>query len=170
MFIIVVFSLFHSYGYAQQKGKNIIKGKNISIDGELNWLLIYKMQYEQYSLAAKAKNEFTEKNVRKRDSVYTLYVEQVENIRNSPEKYLTHINRSIKNGKVEYDGIHRVPYDYVNTALPFDMALHSVTRLELYEIVKKYIFEKKYKLLPHRTDAYIKAGGVEKMPMPLNME
>lgn len=159
MLFIIAFTFLHPVSYAQQKGRNL------HVDEELNWLLHYKREYERLIIAANRKNELTAKNTHARDSVYKLYVDEIEFIRKSPEKFLTHINHSIRNNKVEYDGPPKILYDHVNTSLPFDPDLHSVTRLELYKIVKKYIFEKQDKLLPHRTEAYIKAGGKGKPPM-----
>lgn len=163
MFIITVLSSIQSTSYAQQKGKTI------NIDAEFNLLLHYKREYEKYSEAINKTTIFQDRYTTKRDSMYSLYTDQIENIRKSPEKYLTHIIRSIKNNKVEYDGAPRVLYNYVNLVLPYDADIHTVDRLELYRIIKKYIFEQNDKLLPQRTEAYIKAGGIGKMPMPLNM-
>lgn len=161
LFIIVAFFLIPLTSFAQEKEKQL------SIDAELNWLLHYKREYEKYSKFADFKNDFTVKNVNKRDSVYKLYTDRIEQIRNSPEKYLTHINSSIKNNKVEYDGPPRILYDYVSSSTPFDPDLHFVSRLELYKIVKKYIFDQNGKILPHRTEAYLKAVGVERLSMPV---
>lgn len=141
------------------------KGKNLSIDAEINWLMIYKREYEKYSQEAQTNSV----KIIKRDSVYKLYTDQIQAIYNAPEIYLTHIVRSIENNKVEYEGPHRVLYDYVNFSLPYTPEFHFIDRLELYKIIKQYIFDRKGALLPQRTDAYIKAGGKEKLSMPLNM-
>ena len=63
-----------------------------------------------------------------------------------------------KSDKVEYDGPIKVFYDYFPTHLPFDPELHSLTRLELYKIIKKHLFEKNANALPEKTEAYEKAG------------
>lgn len=131
------------------------KRKNLSVDAEFNWLLHYKRQYEEYRGVAKKRDSY----IIKRDSVYKLYVNQIESIRRAPEVYLSHIDRAIDQKKVVYDGPARVLYSYVNTAMPFDSDLYYIYRLDLYKIIKKYLFEKRDSLLPEKTEAYIKAGG-----------
>lgn len=131
------------------------EGKNLGVDAHLNWLLHYKRTYEEFKEKAQKNNSY----VTKRDSMYIVYTNKIESIRNAPEIYLSHINRAIAKSKVDYDGPARVLYSYVNTALPFDPDLHFIDRLELYKIIKKHIFEKSELLLPEKTEAYIKAGG-----------
>lgn len=131
------------------------KGKNLTVDQEFNWLLHYKRSYEEYKEKAEKHRHYDNK----RDSMYTLYRGQIETIRNAPSKYLSHIERAIARNKVEYDGPPRVAYSYSDPSMPFDLTLHSVDRLELYKIIKKYIFERKDILLPEKTEAYIEAGG-----------
>ncbi|WP_144062790.1 hypothetical protein [Sphingobacterium paucimobilis] len=162
MLIMVILSFLYSAIHGQQKGTNL------SVDQEIDWLLYYKREYEKYSAFANVKNDFTKKNINKKDSIYKLYTGQIEYIRKSPDRYLTLINSSIQKNKVEYDGPPNIVYDYVNFALPYDSDLHSITRLELYQVIKKYLFDQDDTILPHRTEAYIKAGGKENLPMPLN--
>lgn len=148
-FISVLIFSQSSAIYAQQKRESI------GVDAEFNRLLHYKRQYEEYQSISKINPSYTIK----RDSVYELYVNQIKSIRNAPEIYLSYINKAIENKKVEYDGPERVLYNYVNTALPFNPDLHFINRLELYKIIKEYIYEKSGALLPEKTEAYLKAGG-----------
>lgn len=131
------------------------EGKNLSVDAQFNWLLHYKRTYEEFQQKAQKNSSY----VTKRDSMYTVYTNKIESIRNAPEIYLSHIDRAITKNKVDYDGPARVLYSYVNTAMPFDPDLHFINRLDLYKIIKKHIFEKKELILPEKTAAYIKAGG-----------
>ncbi|MBD1434721.1 hypothetical protein H8B06_17985 [Sphingobacterium sp. DN00404] len=125
------------------------------MDAEFNWLLHYKRSYEEY----KGKAEKYKHYENKRDSMYTLYRDQIEIIRNAPDKYLSHINGAIAQNKVEYDGPPRIRYSYSAPSMPFDLTLHSIDRLDLYKIIKKHIFERRDTLLPEKTEAYIEAGG-----------
>lgn len=161
IFFTAVFVLVQSVAWTQTLPE---KGKNLSVDAEINWLMIYKREYEKYSQEAQTNSA----KIIKRDSVYKLYTDQIQTIYNAPKIYLTHIERAIKNNKVEYDGSHRILYDYVNFSLPYTPEFHFIDRLELYKIIKTYIFDRKGALLPQRTEAYIKAGGVERLSMPLN--
>jgi|SRR5690606_33744874 len=133
----------------------LIAQKKLSIDAEFNYLLHYKRSFEQYRDLSVKRPEFAAK----RDSFKTAYDDMIKKIKDAPEIYLTHIDRAIEKNKVEYDGPIKVFYDYFPTHLPFDPELHSLTRLELYKIIKKHLFEKNANALPEKTEAYEKAGG-----------
>lgn len=161
IFIIAIFGLVHSPTCAQHKGKNL------SVDDEINWLLHYKREYEKYNHLANQEDAFALKNSSKRDSIYKLYTSQIDYLKDNSDVYLAYLNRALRNNKVEYDGPARVLYDFVDSTLPFDADLHFINRLELYKVIMEHIFIKNEDLLPHRTPAYIKAGGIEKLPMPV---
>lgn len=144
--ITLIVFLFSMPSIAQQK---------LSIDQEFNNLLYYKQYFEKYRDLAEKKPDF----IVKRDSFKTAYDDMIQKIKAAPEVYLTHIDRAIAKNKVEYDGPVKVLYDYFPMHLPFDAELHSLTRLELYKVIKKHLFERNENALPEKTEAYEKAGG-----------
>lgn len=129
--------------------------KPTQLENDFNVLLSYKRNYEQFEVYTK-KSKQTNKWITKRDSVYKLYTQKAESIRQDP-KYLAHINNAIASGKSGYIGPKSILYDYVNTALPFDPSMHFIDRLELYKLIKAYIIEKGT-LLPKHTNMYKEDG------------
>ena len=143
------------------------KKQTINVDKDFNLLLHYKRENEKYNERFKKDPQSTAKHNLKRDSLYKLYVDKAKSIRESPEIYLTHINRAIRNNRVDNDSGYKVPYDYFNTAVPVDFDIHTITKLDLYKIIKRDLFEKKKKLLEERTPLYIERDGKENIPQPI---
>jgi len=122
------------------------------LENDFNVLLSHKRNYEKFDSLSKKSAEWNPK----RDSLYKLYTQKAESIRQDP-KYLAHINNAIASGKSGYIGPKRILYDYVDSALPFDPDIHFIDRLELYKLIKIYVIEKGT-LLPKHTNMYKEDG------------
>ncbi|RWU06299.1 hypothetical protein [Pedobacter chitinilyticus] len=159
---LLILSLLLSglFGFGQKPANN-------PIDMELSLLVNRKMQYEKWlDMAQRSRSTLY---TTKKDSVYQLYMGMIKTVKSCPKVYLTHINKAIKAGKVEYDGPERIEYNYFNPGpLPFDSDLYFLSRLEAYKVIKRSLFEKNESQLPERTELYIKKGGKGRgFPIPI---
>ncbi|PRD56789.1 hypothetical protein C5749_06065 [Sphingobacterium gobiense] len=154
--LLVFVFLYLSNPIAAQTDAEKIK----KVENDFNFLLYFKREYERYDAALEYPNipQTRRDSLQvKKDSWYNKYVQKAKSIRENADFYLPVINEAIKNGRVESDQPERVLYNHVNTLLPFDGELNSVSRLELHKLVKQYIIEADT-LLPAKTEAYRKVG------------
>lgn len=104
---------------------------------EIQKLTQLKWDYEKYK-----------GHTQKRDSVLILYKSQVNMIKNLPDIYLTYINYALKHNKEELTK-ESAPYKYVSGLLSvYDSKSHFIKVIDLYRIIKYYLFKKDEELLP----------------------
>ncbi len=157
--LILLLLLFRLPSFSQRQVNN-------PVDDKLSLLVSLKSEYEEYRDRTEMTSHVNSANkyAYKRDSVYRLYMGMIKAVKKSPEVYLVHINKTIKTGKVEYDGAQRILYNYFNQSLSYlDWDLYFVPRLEAYKMIKRSLFEKKENQLPERTDLYIQRGGKDRI-------
>lgn len=127
----------------------------INYYSQFDQLMKYKRQYEKYRNLAEKNENFSDK----RDSVYTLYTSKIKSMQKKPEMYLKHLEEVIRTNDAKSKDTYPQPYDYFDTSLPFDSSLHFVKRVDLYKIIKKYIFDEKANLLPEKINTIKKINS-----------
>ncbi len=104
---------------------------------EIQKLTRLKWDYEKF-----------EKRPQKRDSILVLYKNQINKIKKSPEVYLKYINYALKNQKIQLSK-ESSPYKYISEGLSvYDTKSHFIKEIDLYRIIKYYLFKRNDELLP----------------------
>ena len=131
---------------------------NTIVDKELSLLINLKCKYEKYREIAKQNP--MKKYEDKRDSLRLRYLEMIKHVKALPKVYLTHIDKAIADGKVNYLGTKSIIYNYVDvTTSNVDVGLYALSRLDAYKVIKKSLFQNNDSELPERTELYLRQGG-----------
>jgi|GEM_PF-1215273 len=126
--------------------KGAISQPKDTLEIELSQLVYKKVEYEKFETFAKRNaSRFSAK----RDSAYAVYLAQIKKIKQNPAQYLKYINERTQQPETKKE---RTFYSYFNTALPFDPNEYSISKYDLYRVIKRSLLEENAAELPETLD------------------
>lgn len=116
----------------------------------INRIIHAKVNYEQYrSFSEKRPQQYATK----RDSCYHIYTESIKSLKNDPKTSIGHIDYVISQPKGPKD--FNVHYSYTserNIGLPYDRNKFTISKKDLYRVIKYYLFTQNADSLPELLD------------------
>lgn len=117
------------------------------ISREFVALINRKIDYEKFKSFAEHNSSRYQLSV---DTAYGNYVRQAKKIKSNRNTYLAYINDALnKPDSVTGRGF----YGYVDVQLPFDPNLYTISQLELYQVIKYYLFDLDQDIIPERVES-----------------
>lgn len=109
---------------------------------ELGRLITAKHHYERFREYA---TEKPERYTRSRDSSFNAYIAQINKIKNNSVQYIKYIEREIRKPELANELLF---YNYVEQLLPFDPNEYTISKRDLYKVIKYTLLERDNKILP----------------------